>query len=174
MEDNSLHRSWLHRWKKHIPAYINWQMHQQQAWTIHQTEQKIETPLTDAVTIFGRLDRVDKNETAQAIIDYKTGRSASQKDVDSGEDVQLVSYALLSNSVEHVSFLSLDESDGKVKTGARLADEALNQLKQGVKHRLLSMIEMTGNNAPMHAWGDAGVCSYCNFSGVCRRAVWKT
>jgi len=32
LEDNILHRIWLHRWLKHIPAYIDWQIGQQKDW----------------------------------------------------------------------------------------------------------------------------------------------
>jgi ATP-dependent helicase/nuclease subunit B len=173
LEDNALHRSWLHRWIAHIPGYIDWQITQQLEWTISETEQKHESQIDDEITVFGRLDRIDNSETQRVIIDYKTGRSARQKDVDSGEDVQLATYALLEDNTERVSYLSLDEKDGGVKTTAALDGEQLRQLKNDVSERLKTMLTMTRDGQSLHAWGDEAVCQHCNFSGLCRRSVWK-
>ena len=177
LEDNTLHRSWRHRWLSHIPAYINWQMKQQKHWTVFDTENKLERDITDSTdaetTIFGRIDRIDTNYDTHAIIDYKTGRSAKQLDVDSGEDVQLATYSLLDEQAEKVSYLLLDEKDGGVKNGACIQGEELIHLKHDVKTRLESMLTMTNNGHALTAWGDTGVCSYCNFGGLCRRVYWE-
>jgi ATP-dependent helicase/nuclease subunit B len=173
LEDNALHRSWLHRWIAHIPGYIDWQINQQLEWTVSETEQKYETPIDDETTIFGRLDRIDNSGGHRAIIDYKTGRSANQKDIDSGEDVQLATYALLDDKTEHVSYLSLDEKDGGVKIAASLEGEQLHAVKNDVSERLKTMLDLTRNGQALHAWGDEAVCNHCNFSGLCRRVSWR-
>ena len=172
LEDNALHRSWLHRWVAHIPGYIDWQIKQQLEWTISETEQKCESQIDDETTIFGRLDRIDSNNVQRTIIDYKTGQSASQVNVDSGEDVQLATYALLKENTERVSYLSLDEKDGGVKTTATLEGEQLHTLKYDVSERLKTMLKMTRDGQALHAWGDEAVCAHCNFSGLCRRSSW--
>lgn len=177
MEDNTLHRSWLHRWKQHIPAYIDWQIAQQQHWRISETEKLCEATLKDVdLTLYGRLDRIDTDVESgrhRAIIDYKTGRAASQADVDCGEDVQLASYALLAGDTSSVKYLSLDESNGSVRTRASLEGEGLRTLAHDVRERLQTVINMQRAGEPMPAWGDEQTCSYCDFIGLCRRKVWS-
>lgn len=176
MEDNTLHRSWLHRWTQHIPAYIDWQTKQLQQWSVSETEKQCEITLKDiGLTLYGRLDRIDTHidqSDHHSIIDYKTGSTAKQLDVDSGEDVQLATYALLAGETTSVMYLSLDESNGSVKPGAGLEGEDLRLLAGDVRERLQTMINMQREGKPMPAWGDDKTCSYCDFSGLCRRKVW--
>lgn len=171
LEDNALHKSWLHRWTKQIPSYISWQINHQESWMITATEQKLEAELDNNKILFGRIDRVDRNPDHKCIIDYKTGRSAKQDAVDNAEDVQLVSYALLDEEVDNVFYLNLDNKDG-VKKAASLEGEALESLKQGCKERLNNIIQMTHDGHSYTAWGDESVCSYCRYTGICRKPFW--
>ncbi len=177
MEDNTLHRSWLHRWKQHIPAYIDWQIEQQQQWRVSDTEKQCEATLQHIdLTLYGRLDRIDTgidNDDHRSIIDYKTGRVARQDDVDCGEDVQLASYALLAGNTSSVKYLSLDETNGAVRTRARLEGEGLRTLTHDIRERLETMVNMQRDGRPMPAWGDEQTCSYCDFIGLCRKKVWS-
>jgi ATP-dependent helicase/nuclease subunit B len=176
MEDNTLHRSWLHRWTQHIPAYIDWQIKQLREWTVNETEKQCTVTLNDiGLTLYGRLDRIDTHIDAadvHSIIDYKTGSTARQEDVNSGEDVQLATYALLAGDTNAVMYLSLDESNGSVRTRARLEGEDLRSLTRDVRARLQAMVDMQREGKPLPAWGDARTCSYCDFSGLCRKKVW--
>ncbi|MBT8127409.1 MAG: PD-(D/E)XK nuclease family protein [Gammaproteobacteria bacterium] len=178
MEDNTLHRSWLYRWMQHIPAYIDWQIKQQQQWTVNRTEQLCETQLNESkLTLHGRLDRIDienDHEGRQSIIDYKTGSMARQAEVDSGEDVQLATYALLAKDIGSVMYLSLDESDGAVKPKAHLEGENLHSLTHDVRDRLLGIIELLQKGQSLPAWGDERTCSYCDLIGLCRKKVWDS
>ena len=175
-EDNTLHRSWLHRWTQHIPAYVDWQIKQLQEWTVSETEKQCEVTLDDiGVTLYGRLDRIDTHidqAGRHSVIDYKTGSTARQEDVNSGEDVQLATYALLAGDTTAVMYLSLDENHGSVRTRARLEGEDLRALTHDVRERLHTMINMQREGKPMPAWGDVKTCSYCDFSGLCRNKVW--
>ncbi len=186
LENNVLHRSWLYRWKKHIPSYINWQIMQQADWQTFLCEENLEVSLNDeqnnaqddyqnsSLKIYGRLDRIDKNrqDGSHAIIDYKTGRTASQEDIDNGENVQLSVYALLDNEASEVSYLSVDSSNQKVETRSTLAEENLQLNRSNNKQRLSEVFKQIKNQQPLHAWGDDTVCCYCNFSGLCRKAEW--
>jgi ATP-dependent helicase/nuclease subunit B len=178
LEDNALHRSWLHRWSQHIPAYIDWQTKQLQQWTVSETEKPYETTLEDTnLTLYGRLDRIDTHvdrDNAYAIIDYKTGSTAKQADIDCGEDIQLATYALLADNATAAMYLSLDESNGAVRIRARLEDEDLRQLAHDVRERLQTMRNMQREGKPLPAWGDDKTCSYCDFSGLCRKKVWDS
>ena len=177
MEDNTLHRSWLHRWKQHIPAYVDWQIKQERLWTINKTEQQCETRLDGgSLMLYGRLDRIDvenDHKTKQSIIDYKTGSMARQADVDNGEDVQLATYALLTRDIGSVLYLSLDESNGAVKAKASLECENLDSLTHDVRDRLLKTIDLMQQGQALPAWGDEHTCSYCDFVGLCRKKVWE-
>jgi ATP-dependent helicase/nuclease subunit B len=161
---------------QHIPAYIDWQIRQQQQWTVSETEKRCEVTFDDCkLTLYGRLDRIDtenKQVKHQSIIDYKTGSMASQADVDCGEDVQLATYALLTGDTSLVMYLSLDESDGSVKTKATLESEHLRSLTHDVRERLQTIVSMQHQGNPLPAWGDERTCSYCDFIGLCRKKVW--
>jgi ATP-dependent helicase/nuclease subunit B len=169
-----LHRSWLYRWKKHIPSYIDWQLRHQADWAIFQSEKMLETELEGSVKIYGFLDRVDRNREndTHAIIDYKTGMTARQEDVDSGENVQLSTYALLDDRTSEVSYLSVDSSYQKVETKSCLSGEDLEINCEHNKSRLLEIFDQMKNRTPLIAWGDDDVCGYCNFSGLCRKQEW--
>jgi len=174
LEDNALHRSWLHRWLQHIPAYIDWQIEQQRRWRIHATEQNRESPLPGAdAALYGRIDRIDADGDDRCIIDYKTGGTPRQADVDCGEDVQLASYALLEAHSRRVMYLSLDESDGRVRAAAALQDEQLAELRAATADRLREIVAMQKQGHAMPAWGDETSCAYCDFAGLCRRQVWS-
>ncbi len=176
LEQNILHRSWLIRWLNKIPAYIDWQIQHGEQWQIQNTEFTQETILDERVTLYGRLDRIDKRLTDDkqtAIIDYKTGKTRSQQEVDSGEDIQLASYALLQNDCTQVSYLSLDQSDNRVKTTSSLEGEQLADVRHRVECRLKDVIAELHAGKSLPAWGDDSVCQHCQFSGLCRRQYWQ-
>lgn len=174
LDNNVLHRSWLYRWKKHIPSYIDWQLRHQADWAIFQNEKMLETELDGSVKIYGFLDRVDRNRenNTHAIIDYKTGMTAKQQDVDSGENIQLSTYALLDEQASEVSYLSVDSSYQKVETKSCLSGEDLAINCEHNRSRVLEIFDQMKNRTPLTAWGDDDVCRYCDFSGLCRKQEW--
>jgi ATP-dependent helicase/nuclease subunit B len=179
LENNVLHRSWLYRWQKHIPSYISWQIQHQSDWNIYLSEKKLEIPLhataEDSLKIYGRLDRIDHSREHQthAIIDYKTGQTPRQEDVDIGEDVQLATYALLDHEASEVSYLSVDSSSQKVESKSSLSAENLQINREANRQRLSELFTQIKNKEPLPAWGDDTVCRFCNFSGLCRKAEWS-
>jgi ATP-dependent helicase/nuclease subunit B len=106
------------------------------------------------------------------IIDYKTGNCPKQQDVDDGEDVQLATYAMLDRAADAVEYLSVDSSDQKVAVKSSLAGDDLEHNRQRNQVRLADMIEMIRQSDRLTAWGDEGVCQYCDFTGICRRHHW--
>ena len=178
LEDNILHRSWLHRWIKHIPSYIDWQIKQQNSWSVYSTEENIEKEMESSHIIFGRLDRIDNNiidnNNEHCIIDYKTGRSAKQDEVDCGENIQLTTYALLDEAASNIIYLILDDSKNKIKQGATLSGEALESIKHDVLHRLKTMLDLIKQEKKLPAWGDTATCNYCSFEGLCRKSSWQS
>jgi ATP-dependent helicase/nuclease subunit B len=170
LEDNFEHRAWLRRWLVLIPAYIDWQVQRQPDWSFRAAEQKGELELASGQRLQGRLDRIDSGPGGSAIIDYKTGGMPMQAEVDSGEDVQLASYVLLTNPTPaRVEYLQVD---GKVRTRACLEGTELGHLAMAVRDRLAGALADLEAGAALPAWGDAATCRYCEFAGLCRRQSW--
>ncbi|MFW2374177.1 MAG: PD-(D/E)XK nuclease family protein [Gammaproteobacteria bacterium] len=171
LEDTVQHRGWLQRWLKTIPEYINWQIKQQQLADIYQLEQRKTQSLDNGLELNGRLDRIDKNNDGYVLIDYKTGKTASQKDIEQGEDVQLLSYAALMEQVNKIAYLSLD--NGVVKVAAKLEDEQLHELSDLSTQRLIEINRQLQQGSALPAWGDEKTCAYCDMKGLCRKQVWE-
>lgn len=171
IEDNVQHRGWLQRWLYTAEAYIDWLIEHNANWSVYQLEQSLDTALEDGIRIRGRLDRIDRSAEGYGIIDYKTGRTQSQKDVNSGEDVQLVSYAKLLDGVCEVAYLKLD--NGEAKVAARLADEQLNEIRDASRQRLQTIVRDIREGHKLSAWGDRDTCRYCDMKGLCRKQVWE-
>lgn len=172
LEDNFQHRGWLKRWWLLIPSYIDWQIRRTADWQVQQVETRIEQPFGSVAVLKGRLDRIDTNGRADAVLDYKTGGIPAQADIDAGEAIQLPFYALLhGESVVQVDYLKLDGDRVQIKGG--LADEALLELRDGVGMRLADLQAAVAAGTPLPAWGDPDTCRYCPMDGLCRRAAWE-
>jgi len=127
--------------------------------------------LTDRLTLSGRIDRLDQAGGERAVIDYKTGASASIDAVEHGEAVQLPFYVLLLDAgITEAAYLKLDGS-GKLD-GARLSGDTLQALVKATRDRLLKIDDALLNQAPLPAWGDVEVCRWCDMEGLCRRGAW--
>jgi ATP-dependent helicase/nuclease subunit B len=172
VEDNFEHRAWRRRWLALVPEYIDWQIRRQPDWTFRQAELQQSVALGSGRELGGRLDRIDSGAQGDAVIDYKTGNPPRQADVDSGEKVQLPSYALLTNTPPvRVEYLKLDDG---VKGGAVLEGEALAALGNAVRDRLVDVLHAIDDGAALPAWGDSKTCEYCRMDGLCRRQSWMT
>ncbi len=170
LEDNIHHRGWLKRWLDTIPAYIDWQIKRQQNWQIENMEQQLEIALDHHFQLRGRLDRIDKQQQHFSIIDYKTGYAPRLPEIYSGENVQLIAYAMLMDNVREVSYLSLDKKSAT--TISTVADDILDELKQLNMERLQTLLQALQKGAALKAQGDEKVCSYCDMSGLCRKQSW--
>lgn len=170
LEDNFEHRAWLRRWLQLIPEYIDWQIRHQADWTFSRAEQALEITLLPGRTLKGRLDRIDDSAAGSAILDYKTGGVPKQAEVDSGEEVQLPSYAMLLDTLPaRVEYLKVDR---KIKAGPRLEGPALEQLTHDSRARLVTVLTAIEQGSPLPAWGDARTCRYCEMDGLCRQQAW--
>jgi len=130
---------------------------------------KIEFPFKirlDEVSIGGRIDRVDRlPDGGLEIIDYKTGKSKTQKDAD--KDLQMSIYALAAKQ-KHIldvpleklklSFYFLEEGE-KVST-TRTEDDLIN-IKGEIKE-VLDEIN-TGQFIPTPGF----MCGYCSYQLLC-------
>ncbi|MDH5517191.1 MAG: PD-(D/E)XK nuclease family protein [Gammaproteobacteria bacterium] len=174
VEDNFLHRGWLKRWLDHCENYLKWQQVRQQEWHFSEAETDHTVNLGNNTELKGRIDRIDKQSSSLAIIDYKTSsKTPSQNDVLCGEEVQLSSYALLLENASKVEYLKLDESYGKVSSGAMLQDEQLEEIALKTKQRLVELLQQIDNNTALVSNGNQEVCQFCNVSGLCRENFWR-
>jgi len=176
LEDNFLHRGWLRRWLDKIPTYLAWQLDREEQWRVNAVELKAEqSGLPGGIILHGRLDRIDTDGGQLAIIDYKTGHIPSLEEVESGEAVQLPSYALLAGpdaTVAEVTYLGLDKE--RIDDNVSLKHDELEALCTATGERLAEILAMLRNGAALPAWGDETTCGYCNMKGVCRRQAWIT
>ncbi|MCK4864031.1 MAG: PD-(D/E)XK nuclease family protein [Gammaproteobacteria bacterium] len=174
LDESFEHSGWLQQWLKLIPEYIDWQIKNASEWQFYEAELKSKVAWKDNIELGGRLDRLDKNESGLSIIDYKTGKSASLKEIESGEAVQLPFYALLAEAelnkpVSRVSYLNLGS---QVKFGAQLSDDMLDTISHQIGERLTQIINDMSNGKSLIAWGDESTCQYCNINRLCRKQAW--
>jgi len=176
MEDSIQHRGWFERWMNTAESYIDWQIQHQKDWKIDQLESVAEYNVNPYIKLTGRLDRVDNNNQSKTIIDYKTGNAAKQADINSGENIQLTSYAALLNQVSRVIYLKLDK--GETRISGSLEETELETLKCDILNRLEDIITKilptAKSPAPLPSWGDINACQYCDMDGLCRKQMWES
>ncbi|VAW56146.1 hypothetical protein MNBD_GAMMA07-428 [hydrothermal vent metagenome] len=182
-EDSIQHRGWFERWMNTAESYINWQIQRQQDWNIAKLEAMAEQRVNTNIKLMGRMDRIDEKNGQHAIIDYKTGNTAKQTDINLAENIQLTSYALLLENVSQVIYLKCDK--GETKPAGILENDDLASLKTDILHRLkiitaaLKPVNPSSTESvntlpsPLPAWGDSKTCEYCDMGGLCRKQMWE-
>lgn len=126
----------------------------------------------DALTLRGRLDRIDERAGRTWLLDYKTGDAKGLKDKLAAplEDTQLATYALLMGAEPglEAAYLVLDDGKGiALLPHADVSDTAL-ALRDGLQNDLSAVRD----GAPLPALGEGKVCDYCEARGLCRRDDW--
>jgi ATP-dependent helicase/nuclease subunit B len=119
----------------------------------------------------GRIDRLDRSSAGLGIVDYKTGALPDREALHSGENCQLLHYALLVDEpVEQVALLGL-LPDG-LRDQVHIDGQALAELTHAVGRRALRLKGALDAGASLPAWGDSESCARCEMSGVCRKEYW--
>lgn len=175
MENNFQHRSWLKRWQAVVPFYIDWEIERQQSWQPQQMEVKVEYAVSPELQLRGRIDRIDSDKDEpekRALIDYKTGATASASDIAAGEDVQLSSYAFTLEHVSRISYVSVGDAK-RISNSNGLEGEDLQTLALAVHKRLQDLHARIAAGEGLPAWGEQAVCDRCNNAGICRRHLWS-
>lgn len=169
-----LAQAWLLRWQALIPAYLDWQMDNEDAgWRYQAAEQPIKLEVAENLLLSGRIDRIDvrvDDAAMTAVLDYKTQsvNVLKNKLKEPGEDVQLACYAQAA-AAGAAAFVSLE--DDAVLAVAPLHD--ITALAQANLERLKAVFEQLHSGEPMPAHGAEKVCSYCEMKGLCRRGEWE-
>ncbi|MDP2024699.1 PD-(D/E)XK nuclease family protein [Sulfuriferula sp.] len=177
LADDYYAHAWLHKWHSQIGAYLDWQVAREaEGWRWQAgeiaAEQRFELNAGQAISLHGRLDRIDSLGHSRAVLDYKTGSAASLKDKarSPGEDVQLSAYALLlGDEVGQAAFVALDTA-GKVETLA--LDAEPDAAADATRVRLTTIFNQLHTGAPLPAHGSDSSCQYCEMRGLCRKDYW--
>ncbi|MFZ6772863.1 PD-(D/E)XK nuclease family protein [Undibacterium sp. SXout7W] len=165
------------RWKKVIPAYIQWvEQRQLDGWQFEIGELWCEKDLTwdgGQIRLRGRIDRIDKNaDDERAVLDYKTKNILDlRRRLLDGEDHQLPFYGLLSeHPVQAASYVALELS--QQKTGhidAADFDLWTTALAESIRNSMQSIQQ----GAALPAHGVETACQYCDMRGLCRKGAWS-
>ncbi|MCG6932557.1 MAG: PD-(D/E)XK nuclease family protein [Gallionella sp.] len=172
VERDYLARAWLLRWQQAIPAYLDAQQKSEaEGWHYRNGEVPFEMPLTDELTLHGRIDRVDDQPDGSArVLDYKMmdANRLRNKLREAGEDVQLACYAHVYEAGQ-AAFISIEKD--KVVTVAPPQD--VPELAQASIERLSAVFAQMRAGAAMPAHGVDEACVYCEMRGLCRKNDWS-
>ncbi len=170
---NYVNYFWFTDANEAMTYYIDWMIERQreQAVSSTSTEQKLEEELSENLSMRGIADLILQTEKGSMLVDYKTGGLASNKDIKSGEHIQLTSYALLDKNINTAIYLALGAKNrGEQRT---LQGEELAEYRNKNLGRLLSIKTDYDSEHPLNAWGNKqNVCKYCDYAGLCRRPAW--
>lgn len=166
-------RGWLNLWQRIIPTYLTWQRQREQHCSNIETELTLSKPVLagNNLGISGRIDRLDRCDGDLSLIDYKTGRAPRKAWIFSGESVQLVFYALLTEQLP-AEVIALQLNDEGVSDSISFRGDELAELVEQENVRLPEIMGDLIDGAPMPAWGDTETCDRCEFDGLCRQEFW--
>jgi ATP-dependent helicase/nuclease subunit B len=171
VERDYLARAWLLRWQQAIAAYLDAQLKgEAEGWRYRNGEVPFELPLTDELTLHGRIDRVDTREGECKVLDYKMmdATRLRNKLKEPGEDVQLACYAQVYEADE-AAFISIE----KDKIVSVSPQQDLPELAHANIERLLEVFANMRSGAVMPAHGVDEACAYCEMRGLCRKSEWS-
>jgi len=164
---------WLNDAQDSITYYIDWMIQLQQAQAIlaTQTEVELGKELAQNLYLMGFADLMLQTDNGVVLIDYKTGSLVRKKDIQTGEHIQLLSYALLDDNIKTAIYLGLG---AKNRGEQREIDgDSLIEYRDKNQQRMLDIKCDYDAQQPLSAWGNKqNVCKYCDYAGLCRRPTW--
>jgi ATP-dependent helicase/nuclease subunit B len=169
-----LDRAWALRWRRTWPAYVEWQLEREaRGWRWEGGEIQMSARIgliAGAVTLHGRLDRMDTHSGSEAVLDYKLRDPSGlkRKMAIPGEDAQLAAYGLLRPDAAHAEYVSMDRD----KTVSVALPDELRAAAREFGGRLQAIIEDLHAGVPLPAHGAPHVCRFCEMSGLCRIGHW--
>lgn len=157
-----------------LPRYISWLAQVEaggqrfRAGEVEQHCQPFDGPLA-ALTLQGRIDRIDDTPAGALLLDYKTGRAKDLKDKLKAplEDTQLAVYALLmaADPALQAAYLALDEPEALVTVPHPEVSATALALRDGLQADLSAVLA----GQPLPPLGEGRVCDYCEARGLCRK-----
>lgn len=163
----------INKMQQALKRYLAWFL--ETGWTTPvelQSEVEYEKNLDEAIRIYGRLDQlITLSNGEKHIVDYKSGRAPTGKDIESGLDNQIGFYTLLEPSATHAHYVQVSNQN-KNKTTS-VASEALNELRKKSQQRLCDFSNDFYAGLSLPAWASAKDCDHCPYPGVCRKPIWE-
>lgn len=169
---------WLQQyWCGQSDALVQWEQARRAAgWRMQQVEHEVEVqvplPQGGAVTLSGRIDRLDEAaDGALAVVDYKSGSKPSWRDLAQGELPQLPLYAFLMElegaAVREQLLCRPHRRDAWAVPG--------EAPPKRVAARLRRVLFAAAGGAALPANGTlSGACVQCAAAGLCRREHWQS
>lgn len=121
------------------------------------------------IVINGMIDRIDiinEKEKEVELIDYKTGNTRDQKDVDN--DLQLAIYAIFAK--ENLEFKKVKASLLFVEHGIKLETEIPEEKLINVKEKILSISKLI-QSSKFTATPNYMTCKFCDYNSICEDAL---
>jgi ATP-dependent helicase/nuclease subunit B len=174
LQQDYLTQAWMQAWQALIPIYVEWQLQREKSgWRYLVGEEQFEVAITQDLTLYGRIDRVDQHMdplNSVCVLDYKTQSESGlkRKLIDPGEDVQLPCY-VYARGGQHAVFVSLAEND--VQEVEPKYD--VTELVRLNTDRLVTLFSQLRHGAALPANGVQAVCDYCEMRGLCRQGGWE-
>ncbi len=166
LQSRALAHVWATEFQASIPGLLDWLV-ERSAQQV-QAEVKYQRDFVEGRSLTGKADRVEiLSDGSLTLVDYKTGRPPRRAEVESGEAVQLLHYALLDPRVAAVEYLPLREDQKTLRI-----DAELEPLRDAVGSRLERSLHALARGTAMPALGDEGSCAWCDYRGLCRRGDW--
>lgn len=173
-------------WPRVRDGYLDWlATHEAEGWRFALGEHPAEQAL-DIVTLFGRLDRVDRASGALMVMDYKTEAEQTTRNrvKDALEDTQLAFYAALLSASEgegaavlpsqvvpvanlRAAYVNVGEGETRLYEQPEI-EQARVALLQGLAHDVTRIAQ----GAPLPPLGEGAVCDTCAARGLCRKDFW--
>ncbi len=149
-----------------------------QGWRLQMQEERLRASLLfhpgyEPVTVVGRLDRLERNDDAVAIVDVKTGSAATlaARARQWLQYPQLPLYAwMLDDPCDTLEYLAVR---GKKPGYIRLSGESAQQMAQQVRDHLAQILAGLFVHAQQAQPQPGDECRYCDHAGTCRSSWLK-
>lgn len=166
LDRRALALTWRAEFRAAIPRLVDWLATRPPVAAV-QAETELRQDL-DGLPLIGRADRLEtRRDGSCVVVDYKAGRTPDPADVERGEAVQLLHYALLDPRIAAVEYRP-------VREGARplVLEDALPGPRDAARERLRRLLAALRAGAALPAHGDEETCGRCDYAGLCRRDDW--
>ncbi|MGU9978292.1 MAG: PD-(D/E)XK nuclease family protein [Candidatus Oxydemutatoraceae bacterium WSBS_2016_MAG_OTU14] len=159
--------------KQYIPWFLEtWHHNETHQLLSSKSEVEYTVDMANGIKAYGRADHVIKtSNNEQHILDYKSGKMPSKKNIENGNNVQIGFYALLNHEATHARYVSL--ADQKAIKCTSIDGEVLESVRQNTAHGLQNFIQDAFDGKPFSAWANIDDCQHCDYAGICRRQIWE-
>lgn len=159
-------------WPRMREGYLDWLTEHEAAGWRHAASERDTEQALGALTLFGRLDRVDHGaDGLNLLIDYKTEAQQVTRDRirEPLEDTQLAFYAALQTDDRlRAAYVNVGERDG-CRT---FEQDDVVAVRDALVDGLLDELGRIAGGAALPALGEGKVCETCAARGLCRKDFW--